>query len=80
MQGNEALTGTMAVVEILWSVAVGIFVVMLVPLAVAIGRTTTEARHLVRDLARFGELRPALVRVRDEAAVFRTAVEALRRR
>ena len=70
----------MADVDLLWLVPVGILVLMLVPLVVAIARTTAEARHLMHDLARFGEMQPALVRVRDEVAAFRTAVEALHRK
>jgi hypothetical protein len=39
-----------------------------------------EARQLGREIGRFGELRPALVAVRDELAVTRESLEARGRR
>lgn len=67
-------------VTFLWYVPAAVLLVLLVPLVVAITRTTSEARHLLHEVGRFGELRPALVRVRDEVAEFRSSLEALRRR
>jgi hypothetical protein len=43
-------------------------------------RTAEQARGLRRDLDRVGDLRPALVEVRDEMAVTAEAVRRLRGR
>ena len=64
----------------LWLIPAVVTMAGLLPIAVFMRRATNEARLLQDSVARFGDLRPALVEVRSELRATRDAWEQLGRR
>lgn len=64
----------------MWLLPAAIAVLGLVPIVVAARRITRESLALRRDLVRFSELRPALLELRSNATVVRSAAVKTYRR
>lgn len=66
--------------SLVWVVPVVVLLVGLIPVLAAASRVATELRSLRDDVDRWRLLQPALVETRDDAALLRAQLEALRDR
>jgi hypothetical protein len=65
---------------VFWTLPAAVFLLGAVAVLVAAVRAAGAARDLRREMTRFGEVRVALARVRDDGAALRRALGDLHRR
>ena len=66
--------------DLIWIVPLTVLVIGLIPVLAVAGRIATELHAFRTDADRWGDLRPAVVEVRDEAELLRRRAAALRQR
>ena len=64
--------------DLIWLVPLAVLVAGLVPVLAVAGRIATELHAFRVDAARWTDLQPAVVEVRDEAELLRQQAAALR--